>query len=32
MERDLTFRDACLVNAITKVYKSYMETGIMGLN
>lgn len=27
--KNLSFRDACLVNAITKVYNSYKENGIM---
>lgn len=29
VKKDLTFRDACLGNAIHKVYNSYKETGIM---
>ena len=29
IKKKLSFRDACLVNAITKVYKSYKENGIM---
>jgi glutamate dehydrogenase (NAD(P)+) len=29
IKKNLTFRDACLVNAIGKVYKSYKENGIM---
>jgi len=29
IQRDLSFRDACLVNAITKVYKSIQENGLM---
>ena len=29
VERNLTFRDACFVNAINKVYRSMQETGIM---
>jgi len=29
LKKDLSFRDACLVNAITKVYNSYKENGIM---
>ena len=29
IERNLSFRDACFVNAIGKVYQSYKETGIM---
>lgn len=29
IERNLSFRDACFVNAIGKVYLSYKETGIM---
>jgi len=29
MKKNLSFRDACLVNAITKVYNSYKENGIM---
>jgi len=29
VKKDLTFRDACLVNSINKVYQSYKETGIM---
>jgi len=29
VKRNLTFRDACFVNAINKVYTSYKETGIM---
>ena len=28
-KRDLSFRDACLVNAINKVYNSIKENGIM---
>jgi len=28
-KKDLTFRDACLVNSINKVYQSFKETGIM---
>jgi hypothetical protein len=29
IKKNLSFRDACLVNAIGKVYKSYKENGIM---
>jgi glutamate dehydrogenase/leucine dehydrogenase len=29
VKRQLSFRDACFVNAINKVYNSYKETGIM---
>lgn len=29
VKKDLTFRDACLVNAINKVYNSIKENGIM---
>ena len=29
VKKNLSFRDACLVNAITKVYNSYKENGIM---
>lgn len=29
LDRNLSFRDACLVNSITKVYNSYKENGIM---
>jgi glutamate dehydrogenase (NAD(P)+) len=29
LKKNLSFRDACLVNAIHKVYKSYKENGIM---
>jgi glutamate dehydrogenase (NAD(P)+) len=29
IKKNLSFRDACLVNAITKVYLSYKENGIM---
>ena len=29
MKKNLSFRDACLVNAIHKVYNSYKENGIM---
>lgn len=29
MEKNLTFREACLVNAINKVYSSYTENGLM---
>lgn len=29
IKRDLSFRDACLVNAINKVYKSIQENGLM---
>jgi len=29
VKKNLTFRDACFVNAINKVYMSYKETGIM---
>jgi len=29
VKKDLSFRDACFVNAITKVYQSYKENGIM---
>jgi hypothetical protein len=29
IKKNLSFRDACLVNAIHKVYKSYKENGIM---
>jgi len=29
MKKNLSFREACLVNAITKVYNSYKENGIM---
>jgi hypothetical protein len=29
IKKNLSFRDACLVNAISKVYKSYKENGIM---
>ena len=29
VKKNLSFRDACLVNAIHKVYKSYKENGIM---
>jgi hypothetical protein len=29
VKKDLTFREACLVNAINKVYNSYKENGIM---
>jgi len=29
VKKDLSFRDACFVNAISKVYRSYKETGIM---
>lgn len=29
VKKDLTFREACLGNAIQKVYQSYKETGIM---
>lgn len=29
IEKNLSFRDACLVNAINKVYNSYKENGIM---
>jgi glutamate dehydrogenase/leucine dehydrogenase len=29
IKKKLSFRDACLVNAIGKVYKSYKENGIM---
>ena len=29
VKKDLSFRDACFVNAINKVYRSYQETGIM---
>jgi glutamate dehydrogenase/leucine dehydrogenase len=29
VKKNLSFRDACLVNAIGKVYKSYKENGIM---
>jgi len=29
MKKDLTFREACLVNSINKVYNSYKENGIM---
>ena len=28
-EKNLSFRDACFVNAINKVYSNIMETGIM---
>jgi len=29
VKKNLSFRDACFVNAINKVYRSYKETGIM---
>ena len=29
VDRNLTFRNACFVNAIGKVHQSLMETGIM---
>lgn len=29
VKKDLSFRDACFVNAIGKVYQSYRENGIM---
>lgn len=29
IKKNLTFRDACLVNAIGKVYQSYKENGIV---
>jgi hypothetical protein len=29
VKKDLTFREACLVNSINKVYNSYKENGIM---
>ena len=29
IEKNLSFRDACFVNAIQKVHRSMMETGIM---
>lgn len=29
LDKKISFRDACFVNAINKVYKSMMETGIM---
>ena len=29
VKKQLSFRDACLVNAITKIYNSYKENGIM---
>jgi len=29
VKKNLTFRDACLVNSINKVYQSYKENGIM---
>lgn len=29
IKKNLSFRDACLVNAIHKVYNSYKENGIM---
>lgn len=29
VKKNLSFRDACLVSAIHKVYKSYKENGIM---
>jgi len=28
VDHDLNFRDACLVNAISKIYKHYKEVGI----
>ncbi len=28
IEHDMNFRDACLVNAITKIYNHYQECGI----
>ncbi len=29
VKKNLSFRDACLVNAITKIYNSYRENGLM---
>ena len=29
IKKNLSFRDACLVNSINKVYQSYRENGIM---
>lgn len=29
VKKNLSFRDACFVNAINKVYRSYKETGLM---
>ena len=29
VKKNLSFREACLVNAISKVFKSYKENGIM---
>jgi len=29
VKKGLTFREACLVNSINKVYQSYKENGIM---
>ena len=29
VKKNLSYRDACLVNAITKIYNSYKENGIM---
>ena len=29
IERNLSFRNACFVNAISKVHRSVMETGMM---
>lgn len=29
VKKNLSYRDACLVNAITKIYSSYKENGIM---